>query len=120
MKEFEKGQAVHLLNTPEAKKWLGGYAGTDAEIVRKVGVGTMYDVKSWNGDIFMVPASYMVDLDELYADWGDTMKTSAERENEKKKDEKNECEHPNAYINVISKNLRFKVCPDCKEDLGDA
>lgn len=118
MKEFEKGQAVHLLDTPEAKRWLGDYAGTDAEIVRKVGVGTMYDVKSWNGDVFMVPASYMVDLEDLYSDWGYVVRSS---DDENKKDEKkSECKHPNAYVNVISKNLKFKVCPDCKEDLGDA
>lgn len=28
------------------------------------------------------------------------------------------CHHPNAYINVLSARLKFKVCPDCKKDLG--
>ena len=27
------------------------------------------------------------------------------------------CEHPRAYINVISASLKFKVCPDCKREL---
>lgn len=29
------------------------------------------------------------------------------------------CSHPNKYINHISANLKFMVCPDCKMDLGD-
>lgn len=29
------------------------------------------------------------------------------------------CTHPNKYKNVLSANLSFWVCPDCKKDLGD-
>ena len=31
----------------------------------------------------------------------------------------NQCTHPNKYKNIISANMKFWVCPDCKEDLGD-
>jgi hypothetical protein len=29
------------------------------------------------------------------------------------------CTHPNKYRNVLSRNLIFWVCPDCKKDLGN-
>ena len=29
------------------------------------------------------------------------------------------CFHPNKYMNEVSANLKFWVCPDCKKDLGD-
>jgi hypothetical protein len=27
------------------------------------------------------------------------------------------CNHPNKYLNKISSNLQFWVCPDCKEEV---
>jgi hypothetical protein len=34
--------------------------------------------------------------------------------------ENNTCTHSKKYINFISKNLKFWVCPTCKKDLGTA
>jgi hypothetical protein len=29
------------------------------------------------------------------------------------------CKHPDKYFNVLSANLKYWVCPDCKKDLGE-
>lgn len=29
------------------------------------------------------------------------------------------CKHPAKYFNVLSANLKYWVCPDCKKDLGE-
>ena len=29
------------------------------------------------------------------------------------------CQHERKYLNIISANLKFYVCPDCGKDLGD-
>ena len=34
-------------------------------------------------------------------------------------DNHSKCTHPRKYKNIISKSLKFWVCPDCKEHLGD-
>ena len=30
-----------------------------------------------------------------------------------------ECKHENAYLNTLSMNLSFWVCPDCKKELKE-
>jgi hypothetical protein len=34
-----------------------------------------------------------------------------------KQEESGECKHPKKYLNKLTKNLQFMVCPDCKKEV---
>jgi hypothetical protein len=35
----------------------------------------------------------------------------------KQEENTNQCRHPNKYLNILTKNLQFMVCPDCKKEV---
>lgn len=122
--EFKPGDTAHI--KPQLQTFYGNYSDTDVKILQILGKNA--SVEAYDGTKHFVclehlesikdaekkkdPTDWLYYTPPSHSMWD--INTDAEPPPVPEP-----CLHPNKYKNIISSNLKFWVCPDCKADLGD-
>lgn len=125
VKDLNIGEVVYLKDTPEAKAYLGSYAGSDAKIVN-INTTITITVEGHDGRKFMCPVDYIMTMDEVYYGLGSETfkrvfnKPAGTPPPIPKKATEDVCKHPNKYENCMPvSGDKFWVCPDCKQEVSE-
>lgn len=93
------------------------YQGSTVKIVTVSGPNDdCLEVEAYDGNVFMCAKSMLVTIEEYYdKKFEDFGLTNFIEDTEMSVEVP--CHHPNKYVNHISPNLSFTVCPDCGKEV---